>query len=112
MAGSVSPQAEILYEKAKDAFSRQNYDYAITLLFSALDIADNYSQARNLLYTTALKRYEETMSIITKIFLLIPNGYSLLNSIVLMKKEQWIEAINLLEKSVVLCPPMLLYTIG
>ena len=55
---SVLPQAEILYEKARDAFAKKNYDYAITLLFSTLDISEDYTQARKLLHNTALKKYE------------------------------------------------------
>jgi tetratricopeptide (TPR) repeat protein len=58
----VPRQARELFDKAGQAAERMNYDYAITLLLSALDIAPNMVEARNLLRETEIRRFNSKKS--------------------------------------------------
>lgn len=52
-----------LYEKAQDAFNRNNPDYAISLLFATLKVAPNYVKARHLIRLITKKNLEQSKSI-------------------------------------------------
>jgi len=54
----VPRQAQDLFDKAVEAAEKMNYDYAITLLFSALEIAPNMVRARHLLHETETRRFD------------------------------------------------------
>ena len=52
-----------LYEKAKEAFQRRNYDYAINLLMTAVTISPQFTKARHLMHLIARKKLEASKSV-------------------------------------------------
>ncbi len=53
-----------LYEKAQDAFNRNNPDYAVSILFATLKVAPNFVKARHLIRLIAKKKLEQSKSVI------------------------------------------------
>jgi tetratricopeptide (TPR) repeat protein len=51
-------QAQDLFDKAGEAVEKMNYDYAIALLFSALEVAPDMVQARHLLREAEMRRFD------------------------------------------------------
>lgn len=54
----VPKQAQELFSKAMEAVEKMNYDYAIALLVSALDIAPNMVRSRHLLWEAETRRFD------------------------------------------------------
>ncbi len=53
-----------LYEKAQDAFKRNNYNYAINLLFTTVELAPQFVKARHLLHLILKKKLESSKFVI------------------------------------------------
>lgn len=49
-----------LYEKAQDAFKKNNYPYAINLLFNTIEVAPHFVKARHLLHLIEKKKLEHS----------------------------------------------------
>jgi len=58
VAAQMPRQAQDLFDKAVQAAEKMNYDYAITLLISALDTAPEMVRARHLLRETEIRRFD------------------------------------------------------
>ncbi len=68
MSNSISnkntDKAVKLYEKAKDAFKRNNLDYAINLLFTVIELSPQFVQARHLMHLIQMKKLKKSKIII------------------------------------------------
>lgn len=53
-----------LYEKAHEAFKKNNFDYAINLLLKAVEVTPSYLQARHLLRLIEKKKLERSKAIL------------------------------------------------
>jgi|GEM_PF-1258475 len=53
-----------LYEKAKDAFNRNNLEYAINLLFTTIELSPHFVQARHLLHLIQKKKLQQSKIIL------------------------------------------------
>lgn len=64
MAKQSSEKIFKIYEKAKEAFQKHNYDYAINLLMTAIGLSPQFTKARHLMHLIARKKLESNKSII------------------------------------------------
>ncbi len=87
------------YNKAQLAIDRKNYNYAIELLTSAINIKPDFAKGRQLLRLTEIKKFKENppnilMRIITKILSFIP----LLIAMIKETKGDYHNAMSIYEK--------------
>ncbi len=91
--------AQNFYQKAKEAFDRSNFDYAQALLKNLLISYPDFQKARSLLRVTQIKRMDAKKDSKLKEYLnemlLIPLR---LRIILLISRDQWISAVDALEK--------------
>ena len=67
-ANALSPQLREQYEKAKQAFDRNNFDYAVTLLENILKQVPSCYDARQVLRATQVKRHDGKRGFLKKMF--------------------------------------------
>jgi tetratricopeptide (TPR) repeat protein len=102
---NVSPNIQNFYTKAKEAFERNNLEYAQTLLISILRNTPDYHKARSLLRKTQLKKMASSQVTWAKKIQNLILRYPLYSiSLFHLWKEQWIDGTQSLEKILKLDP--------
>lgn len=86
------------YLKGKDAFDKRNYPYAIALLSGVVEAAPGYREARNLLRSAEIGRFESGGNPLLKKLLAIPTLVPrFFKAYMCLKKGKWEEALRLYE---------------
>jgi tetratricopeptide (TPR) repeat protein len=96
----VPAHAQSLFEKAVEAVDKMNYDYAITLLFSALDIAPKMVQARHLLREAEMRSFDSKSSPawVRNFFATLLQSINFLKGGISLASGKWENAIEIYEK--------------
>ncbi len=95
----VPRQAQELFDKAVEAAEKMNYDYAITLLFSALDIAPDMVRARHLLREAEMRRFDTKTgsACVRKLLATLRHSVNYLRGAASLAASKWNRAMDIYE---------------
>lgn len=97
---SLSEQNKQLYDRGMQAFSSQNWDYAIALFTEVLDTSPDYAPARSQLRMAETHKFDSRK--FPKVFVLFSNIVKLYNFVKILffrYKKNWPSIMKLIEKS-------------
>ena len=87
------------YNKAQLAIDRKNYNYAIELLASAINIKPDFAKGRQLLRLTEIKKFrEKPPNILTRIIIRVFSFIPLLAAMISETKSDYHNAMSIYEK--------------
>jgi len=95
----ISDKARALYQKGLSAFQSQNWDYAIALFTTVLEVAPGLSEARTRLHLAELRKLENRkFHIALKISSLVFNIAPYIKAFIYWQKKDWTATMRELEK--------------
>ncbi len=99
-APAVPRQAQDLFDKGVQAVDKMNYDYAIELLFTALEIAPDMVQARHLLREAEIRRFDAKKGPpwVRKFFGTVFHSIKYLKGAISLASGKWSKAFDIYEK--------------
>jgi len=92
--------ARELFDKAVEAVEKYNYDYAITLLLSALEVAPDMVQARHLLREAELRRFDSKKGPLwlKSLIATLLQSINFLKGAIRLTAGKWTRALEIYEK--------------